>query len=76
MLERLGSAESGDSPSGWYKKSLTAMSAGMKAALLDFDMTPRTSGGTVTHTEERNAWRVLGGGTRQASWRPMAMGDG
>jgi len=32
MLERLGCAESGDSPSGRYKKSLTATSAGMKAA--------------------------------------------
>jgi len=32
MLERLACAESGDSPSGRYKKSLTATSAGMKAA--------------------------------------------
>ena len=44
MLERLGCAESGDSPSGRYKKSLTAMSAGMKAAKWIFDMKSRTIG--------------------------------
>jgi hypothetical protein len=32
MLERLACAESGDIPSGRYKKPPTAMSAGMKAA--------------------------------------------
>src|SRR6478672_13837768 len=77
MLERLGCAAYGDSPSDRYKKSLTANVRRHEGSKNDFfDMKSRTMGGTVTYTQERNAWRVPGGDTRQASCGPTAMGDG
>jgi hypothetical protein len=76
MLARLGCAAYGDSPSDRYKKSLTANVRRHEGSKMILRHEVAHHGRHRHAHPERNAWRVPGGDTRQASCRPTAMGDG